>query len=280
MSPVPTQAGRFRRPEFSFYGRASNFEHYQKTGEFLLRSYWPGFRIDDIEDWGAHFADDAAWRLFFNSLGWLSVLSGTDIDGRQHPSDWPLCKHIVMRFVGFAEGKLNAKSADVWHDHAMAYRVSYLSYLYEIGLAEHLDVDENSRLRRMMEFQIDALKGFMRRESPPLNNHTIFHSEAIADASLVFSEHPENDIALCQHTLERLLDTVVDRSTGITNEQAAFYHVFLVGRLMDTRSFFGDRGVVLPGYDDDLFAKMVAFQEQMSQLGQIPSGFPLRVGFV
>ena len=32
---------------------------------------------------------------------------------------------------------------------------------------------------------------------------------------------------------------------------------------MDTRSFFADRGVGLPGYDDELFSKMVAFQEQI-----------------
>jgi hypothetical protein len=260
MNSVPARGERFRRPDFAVYGRVATFRQYQTKGEFVLRAYWPGFRIEDVEDWEQYRADNAGWRLFFNSLGWLTVLSGTDEEGNDHPTDWPLCKAIVMRFLDCAERNLNTPKSDVWHDHAMAYRVSYLSYLYEKGLAAHLDADEDSRLRRMMDFQIEQLRGFMKKDASTFNNHTIFHVEGLADASQVFTEHPADDVALCQQTLKRLIDAVVDRETGITNEQAAFYQVFLIGRLMDTRAFFVGRGVELPGYDDKLFAKMVAFK--------------------
>jgi len=227
----------------------------------VVRNNFPQFDLDfNTEiDWGANPHNNVTWQLYFCSMGWLAPCAKL---GHAHPEYGVYAKEVVLSACTYALAHDRTHNKGYWNDHAVAYRGSYIAYVYAEILHDILSKDEETLLFEAMRKHEEVLVDFLESDKWLLSNHTLFHAEGLADILVAFEKDPDERMRKLEQVALYVRDfanRVITTKEGSVKEHAVFYHAFLMGRLKLTSEFLARLGITRKAVTDRTYRKMKAF---------------------
>lgn len=253
---------RLRLPEREVYDTPKLNNLFRETGMIQIRQTFPEFDLADLTDWTVHPTGNPVWRIYFNSMAWMSVFTDQDFAGKPQEPHWKKAFDVLEAFVRHVEAEGHRPKNDIWDDHATGYRASYIAWLYTRGLAERITPEFNARLRKVMILHRKTLMGFLDSEKWKFSNHTLFQAEGLADMALIFltdADRRHRTLEFARTKVDEFIERAVSHAEGTVKEHSIFYHVFLMGRLRETCEYFESIGYPLKNASDDMFIRMNEF---------------------
>lgn len=233
----------------------------QKQSRAIIRRNFPELEIDLSApvDWDADPEKNVTWRLYYCCMGWVAPFAKL---GHERPEFAEFAKSCVLSAAQYSLDHDRVDNNGYWNDHAVAYRSSYIAYMYAEILHGMLTADEDALLRAAMAKHHDALVGFLESDKWLLSNHTLFHAEGLADISLTFEDNAATKLEKLKDVarfVREFAGRVITHDEGTVKEHALFYHAFLMGRLKQTSDFLEKAGVSDTIVTDRTYRRMKAF---------------------
>jgi hypothetical protein len=255
---LKTIVEKLRKPEMEVWS-TKGANKLSKENKIIVRQSFPVHEIKNTIDWDADPLSNKTWRLYFTSLSWIVAFTwGEEIDKNTRVK----ITSIVESFCDYCI--LNEKNEKnvLWDDHSVAYRGSYLAYLYSFILAEEIDDQYRGKLRYVVELHINRLEGYLKSDKWLLSNHTLFHAEGLADLATVFMTNPNRrkaTISFARDELDKLIARTITAAEGTVKEHALFYHVFLMGRIKESSDYFEMLDTPLKNITSETYKRMLEF---------------------
>lgn len=263
-----------RRPEIEHYGMPPQIKRARKEKVLHIRKNFPEVKLADITSWAYNPLNHVVWRIYFNSFAWMAALARETDDGTALDADWDEIKRLLGLFLDYYDAHAEKTDSDIWDDHATGYRASYLAWLYAGGLIDHLTPEEDARLRRAIQKHRTVLMDYLASEKWKFSNHTLFQAEGLADLALVFLLSParrEETLTFAARRVDQFVRDAVTHEEGTVKEHSMFYHVFLMGRLVDTCSYFKAIEAPILSASDEMFTLMNQFLHDIMPVpGRLP----------
>ncbi len=227
----------------------------------LIRPNFPEYKIDLSApvDWDADPEKNVTWRLYFCCMGWLAPFAKA---GHEDPAIAAFVKASLLSAAQYSLDHDRVDNNGYWNDHAVAYRGSYLSYLYAEIVHDMLSPEEDTLIRTAMAKHEAVLIDFLDSDKWEISNHTLFHAEGLADITLTFEQDDTTRAEKLRRVatyVSEFAGRVITKDEGTVKEHALFYHAFLMGRLKLTSDFLGKMGVDEPIVHDRTYRRMKAF---------------------
>lgn len=266
-----------RQPEAELFRTDTAADAFVNFGELNIRRPFAPIVPTWPLDWTMDPYVDRTWQLYFHSLYWAQTIDyAIDLNPDQADQLVDRLKEIVMSYVMFTESEAANGMQAVWDDHAVAYRLSHISYFYARRLRHVLSPSEDLILRKFAKKHINLLQDFLRSDHWTLSNHTLFQIEGALDGAFIFLEGKAQadtfDFALLE--FNQWVSRVVNIQDGSAAEHAAFYHAFLMKRL----NTFAQYAAPIVGAHkiagaQDMVLKMAPFLWDMSVEARHPAAF-------
>ena len=261
MDPMQRVTNLLRLPEAELWLSDEAITLASERSRALIRRNFPELDIDlhSPVDWDADPEQNLTWRLYYCCMGWVAPFAKL---GHDRPEFAAFAKSCVLSAAQYALDSDPVNNKGYWNDHAVAYRGSYISFIYVDLLRDLLTPEEDARLRAAMGKHQDILVGFLDSDKWLLSNHTLFHSEGLADLILAFEQEKamrEKKLKHVARHVREFASRVITSAEGTVKEHALFYHAFLMGRLKQTSEFFLNLGVTETIVADRTYRRMKAF---------------------
>jgi hypothetical protein len=250
-----------RLPEGELWLSDAAIELAGKQSRALIRRNFPELDIDlhAPVDWDVDPERNVTWRLYYCCMGWVAPFAKL---GHERAEYAAFAKACVLSAAQYALDHDPVDNNGYWNDHAVAYRGSYIGFIYADLVQGLLTPEEDALLRAAMAKHQDILVGFLDSDKWLLSNHTLFHAEGLADLILTF----EPDETIRNKKLREVAryvgdfaNRVITSDEGTVKEHALFYHAFLMGRLKQTSDFLARMGVNETIVAERTYRRMKAF---------------------
>lgn len=234
------------------------------------------FSIPENPGWSEDPYTSRAWALYYNSLGW--IYAAEEAFKRGQFNDFPqYAKNIILDFMADNDDPTQPTHEMVWHDGGNAFRLATISYLYENyfkpgnpnGISLTFTAEEQALFGQGLQNHLEALQHQLSLEEHwQDSNHRFFHSMSLASYATVFGQDPAapfyepNAAALLQQGLDVIaatLESIVDFTSGVTQEQSFMYHRLDMGLLLEAKQYVLDKGFDLGQDYDAVLARMLEF---------------------
>ena len=250
-----------RLPEGELWLSNAAIELADKKSCGLIRRNFPELEIDLLApvDWDADPEKNVTWRLYYCCMGWVAPFAKL---GHERPDLAAFAKSCVLSAAQYALDHDRVDNKGFWNDHAVAYRGSYIAYIYAEIVQSMLTPEEDALVHAAMAKHQDVLVDFLKSDKWLLSNHTLFHAEGLADLILTF-EHDESvrleKLREVARYVSDFANRVITSDEGTVKEHALFYHAFLMGRLKQTSDFLAKMGVSETIVAERTYRRMKAF---------------------
>ncbi|MEM8704819.1 MAG: heparinase II/III family protein [Actinomycetota bacterium] len=235
--------------------------------------------VDD-HDWTADpLGNNASWRLFYHSLGWLlardwAIRNDVDTEANLAEIESVVFSHIE------ANVERPAASPSAWDDHAAGDRLAVMAILYHRHLRDRLDPDRRRRYLDAMAVHVERMAAFRHDGQWLDSNHGAFHALGAINAGLALGPHPVGLRAMDvgAEYLARVVERLVDED-GVAVEQSIAYHTIDITLLRAIQPVIDDNDLDIGLDIAGTCARMVEFNYatrgrsgQRPSLGDTPHG--------
>lgn len=258
-----TESKGFRWPEKALHYNETSYKKFFNDGYVSIRQPFMEIEVNKTLDWSIDPYKDKTWRLYFHSLYWVnSILWGCDNDQSNKERNFNYLKGLIVSFSKYLNHQLSLDrphSDSILDDHSLAYRVSYLSLIYERYLKNILSAVEREMFLKCCKKQANILKEYILNNKWDHSNHRIFQIEGLVDYYIAFSSDNKKTLEFCRRSFESFVKLNISLNDGTTKEHALFYHAFLMGRLKETQYLFEEQDVKFDIDFDFIFKQMNNF---------------------
>jgi hypothetical protein len=234
-----------RAPESELFQKPETISLFFDSEKFDVRKPMAPFSISEKPDWTANPYQDKTWRLYYHSLYWIHGLYYVSkADPIEKDKIESRIRRIILSYVYFTneldESTIDSALYDsIWDDHATAYRISHIAYVYSRSLHKSLTNNEAQSLWHFVFRHVETLKSYLDSEKWLYSNHTLFQIEGLIDAAMTFFDGSDRE-NLLKFALDHYADwinRIVISEEGTVREHAAFYHIFLMARIREFNDY-------------------------------------------
>lgn len=221
-----------RRPDFGRYSSIQAVHFWRDAKEISICPPLAKLSARELIQWDRPQQENRTWRLYFYAGCWLFTLlrdwesTKSSIDRASKHKE---LRRLVLSLCDFfnQNSSCDLERYNALEDHSVAWRVSILSY-FSLRQDIVYESERKEKLLACIMRSVEILKGFLSSERWSGSNHTIFHAEAVFDATLAFPEERAfaDARSIAEDALRKLYKQLFDGVEGATTEQAAYYHSF------------------------------------------------------
>ena len=265
---------RFWRPFLAgFHASEEGYERL-RAGRLKVHRNLPETELPvDDPNWVADpLGNNATWRLFYHSLGWLlarswAVDQGVDVEDNLQEIERVVFSHISSNVEQAAD------QSSAWDDHATGDRLAHLAILYHDYLRQRLSPSQRRRFLAAIETHVERIAAFRHDGRWVDSNHGAFHALGAINAGLALGEHPIGRRAMEVGTsyLNDVVHALVG-DDGVAVEQSVAYHTINISLLRGIQRVVATNNIDIGIDIAELCARMVEFNyATRGRSGQRPS---------
>lgn len=219
---------------------------------------FPAWSVPEDPSWAEDPFGNISWQFYYQSLGWLQALDRGFQDTRDRDLQRVMA-HYVLDWIQDSP-RQKPPSSRSWYDHAVAYRTDTLVLLFP-DIAPVLKVSQLQQLLRSLEQHGSVLHGYLADPAFFGHNHNLFHALSLYNLAVAFPElrGAQKWRTDARARVASLLGEMVDKSEGVSSEQAAGYHFLALRLFVQADRFLAGHGEELPPDVRAVLGRMVEF---------------------
>jgi hypothetical protein len=209
---------------------------WRESRSIQILSYEP-FTIPEDPSWSEDPHHNLSWQTTYQSLAWLLAPAGA-YRASADPRYLQQVRHYLLDWIADTPPK-GPPSTRSWFDGSVGYRSEVIVRLFKPVLSRVLSPSEVGVVLRALEQHGKLLESYLSETRFIGHNHLLFHCLQLYSLAVAF---PELSSAAtwrveARARINSLIPEMVDTREGVSLEQAARYHLLVLGLLADADAF-------------------------------------------